>query len=70
MSIDHESVRGAVRGLDQALWDGLEVTGPGAQERCAVMFQEPASTAGRRQELTRKIDRLAAAKTELRQLSV
>ncbi|KIO03399.1 hypothetical protein M404DRAFT_145645 [Pisolithus tinctorius Marx 270] len=70
MSIDHEAVRGLERGLDRALWDGLEVTGPGAQERCAAMFQEPASIAGRRQELMRKIDRLAAAKTELRQLSV
>ncbi|KAI6014082.1 hypothetical protein PISMIDRAFT_212315 [Pisolithus microcarpus 441] len=70
MSIDHEAVRGVERGLDRALWDGLEVTGPGAEERCAAMFLEPASTAGRRQELTRKLERLTMAKGELRQLSL
>ncbi|KAI6014041.1 P-loop containing nucleoside triphosphate hydrolase protein [Pisolithus microcarpus] len=70
MSIDHEAVRGVERGLDRALWDGLEVTGPGAEGRCAAMFLEPASTAARRQELTRKIERLTMAKAELRQLSL
>ncbi|KAI6044464.1 P-loop containing nucleoside triphosphate hydrolase protein [Pisolithus marmoratus] len=70
MSIDHEAVRGIERDVEQALWDGLEVTGPGAEDRCAAMFQEHASTAGRRQELKRKIDRLAAARAELRQLTV
>ncbi|KAI6167303.1 P-loop containing nucleoside triphosphate hydrolase protein [Pisolithus thermaeus] len=70
MSIDHEAIRGVERGLDRVLWDGLEVTGPGAEERCAAMFQEPAATAGRRQELTRKIERLQMAKGELRQLTM
>ncbi|KAI6001196.1 P-loop containing nucleoside triphosphate hydrolase protein [Pisolithus albus] len=70
MAIDHEAVRGVERGLDRALWDGLEVTGPGADERCAAMFLEPASTAGRRQELTRKLERLTMAKAELRQLTL
>ncbi|KIK18141.1 hypothetical protein PISMIDRAFT_684430 [Pisolithus microcarpus 441] len=70
MSIDHEAVRGVERGLDRALWDGLEVTGPGADERCDAMFLEPASTAGRRQELTRKRERLTTAKAELRQLNL
>ncbi|KIO06579.1 hypothetical protein M404DRAFT_138011 [Pisolithus tinctorius Marx 270] len=70
LAIDHEMVRGMERGLDEALLDGLQVAGDGAHERCAAMLQEPAAIASKRQELLKKLERLRAARTELKRLSV
>jgi len=38
MAIDHELVRGLERGLDQALREGLQLTGVDALEHCAAML--------------------------------
>ncbi|KAG6325955.1 hypothetical protein ID866_13134 [Astraeus odoratus] len=59
-----------MNGLDQALRDGLQLTGADAQDRCATMLQEPPSIATKRQELNIKLERLKAAKIELMHLSV
>lgn len=69
-AIDHEAVRGLERNLEQTLRDGLQLTGPDAHERCALMLQEPPAIATKRQEITRKLERLQAAKVELLQLSI
>ncbi|KAI6108833.1 P-loop containing nucleoside triphosphate hydrolase protein [Pisolithus croceorrhizus] len=70
LAIDYEMVRGLERGLDEALLEGLQVTGEAAHERCAAMLQEPAAIASKRQELSKKLERLRAARTELKRLSV
>ncbi|KAI6010933.1 P-loop containing nucleoside triphosphate hydrolase protein [Pisolithus orientalis] len=70
LAIDYEMVRGLERGLDEALLDGLQVTGADAHERCAAMLQEPAAIASKRQELSKKLERLRAARTELKRLTV
>ncbi|KAI6107743.1 P-loop containing nucleoside triphosphate hydrolase protein [Pisolithus croceorrhizus] len=70
LAIDYEMVRGMERGLDQALLEGLHITGKDAHERCAAMLQEPAAIASKRLELSKKLERLRAARTELKRLSV
>lgn len=70
LAIDYEMVRGLERGLDEALLEGLQVTGEDAHERCAAMLQEPAAISSKRQELSKKLERLRAARTELKRLSV
>ncbi|KAI6044500.1 P-loop containing nucleoside triphosphate hydrolase protein [Pisolithus marmoratus] len=70
LAIDYEMVRGIERGLNGALLDGLQLTGEDAHERCAAMLQEPAAIASKRQELSKKLERLRAARTELKRLSV
>ncbi|KAI6010935.1 P-loop containing nucleoside triphosphate hydrolase protein [Pisolithus orientalis] len=62
LAIDYEMVRGLERGLHEALLDGLQVTGADAHGRCAAMLQEPAAIASKRQELTKKLERLRAAR--------
>ncbi|KIM53478.1 hypothetical protein SCLCIDRAFT_1222690 [Scleroderma citrinum Foug A] len=70
MAIDHEIVRGLGRGLDQALREGLQLTGSDAYERCSAMLQEPSRISMRRQEVLKKMERLREAKKELRKLNV
>ncbi|KAL4066187.1 P-loop containing nucleoside triphosphate hydrolase protein [Scleroderma citrinum] len=70
MAIDYELIRGLERGLDQALRDGLQLTGTDAHERCAALLREPASVAMKRQEVLKKLERLREARKELRKLSI
>jgi len=70
MAIDHEIVRGLGRGLEQALRDGLQLTGNDAYERCSAMLKEPCRISMRRQEMKKKLERLRDARKELRKLSV
>lgn len=70
LAIDFEAVRGLERGLHDALLDGLEITSDTGVERCAIMFQETAAIASRREDLKKKLERLRAARQELRRLSV
>lgn len=70
LAIDYEIVRGLHKGIEQALLDGLSLTGPDAHARCQLMVQEPSSVASRRIELQKKLDRLQAASLELRKLFV
>ena len=69
-AIDNEAVRGLERNLELVLRDGLQLTGIDAHERCAAMLQESPAVATRRSELTRRLERLRAAKLELMQFSV
>ncbi|KAL4066185.1 P-loop containing nucleoside triphosphate hydrolase protein [Scleroderma citrinum] len=70
LAIDNEAVRGLERNLEQVLRDGLQLTGIDAHERCAAMLEEFPAVVARRSELTRKLERLKAAKVELRQHSI
>ncbi|KAI6160830.1 P-loop containing nucleoside triphosphate hydrolase protein [Pisolithus thermaeus] len=70
LAVDYEMVRGMERGLDEALLKGLQITGGNAYKRCAAMLQEPAAIASKRQGLSKKLERLRAARTELKRLSV
>ena len=70
LAIDHEMVRGLERGMEYAMRDGLNLTGPDAQARCQMMVQEPSNVASRRTDLQKKLDRLQAASGELRKLLV
>ena len=52
MAIDYELVLGLERGLDQALREGLQLTGADAHEHCA------SSITIKRQEIPRRLERL------------
>ncbi|KAG2158748.1 P-loop containing nucleoside triphosphate hydrolase protein [Suillus bovinus] len=70
LAIDYEIVRGLHKGIEQALLDGLSLTGPDAHVRCQLMIQEHSTVSSRRIELQKKLDRLHAASVELRKLFV
>ncbi|KAL4066183.1 P-loop containing nucleoside triphosphate hydrolase protein [Scleroderma citrinum] len=70
MAIDYEAIRGLERNLEQALRDGLQLTGPDAHDRCALMLQESPAIAAKRTEITRRLERLQAAKLDILQLSI
>jgi hypothetical protein len=70
LAIDYEIVRGLHKGIEQALLDGLSLTGPDAQMRCQLMVQEHSNVSSKRTELQKKLDRLRAASVELRKLFV
>lgn len=70
LAIDYEIVRGLHKGIEQALLDGLSLTGPEAYSRCQLMVQEHSSVSSKRAELQKKLDRLRAASAELRKLFV
>lgn len=70
LAIDYEIVRGLHKGMEQALLDGLSLTGPDAYARCQLMVQEHSTVASKRTELQKKLDRLHAASLELRKLFV
>ncbi|KAG2121234.1 P-loop containing nucleoside triphosphate hydrolase protein [Suillus clintonianus] len=70
LAIDYEVVRGLHKGIEQALLEGLSLTGPDAHVRCQLMVQEPSTVASKRTELQKKLDRLRAASLELRKLFV
>ncbi|KAG6328165.1 hypothetical protein ID866_10924 [Astraeus odoratus] len=70
MAIDYEIVRGLERGLDEALRNGLRLTGQDAHERCAALLQEPVGVTSRRHEVLKKLERLRDARKELSRLSV
>ncbi|KAF9234006.1 P-loop containing nucleoside triphosphate hydrolase protein [Melanogaster broomeanus] len=40
MAIDYEIIRGLERGMDRALQEGLQITGPEGYNRCSAMLQE------------------------------
>ena len=69
-AIDYEAVLGIERNLVQTLRDGLQLTGPDAHERCALMLQEHPAVATKRHDIMMKLERLQAAKLELLQLSI
>ena len=68
MAIDNEIVMGLQKGIDQALQEGLQITGPDGYTRCKSMVEELSTIASARQELQKKMKRLHAARQELRRL--
>ncbi|KAH0828920.1 P-loop containing nucleoside triphosphate hydrolase protein [Lanmaoa asiatica] len=68
MAIDHEIVLGVQQGIDKVLQEGLEVTGPDGYNRCKGMLEERVSIVSTRREIQEKMQRLQAARQELRRL--
>ncbi|KIJ08216.1 hypothetical protein PAXINDRAFT_89188 [Paxillus involutus ATCC 200175] len=68
IAIDYEIVLGLEKNMDKALQDGLQITGPEGYSRCRNMLQEFSSVASRRQDVQKKMERLQAARQELKQL--
>ncbi|KAG6382183.1 hypothetical protein JVT61DRAFT_833 [Boletus reticuloceps] len=68
MAIDHEIILGLQRGIDEALREGLQITGPDGYSRCKSIVEEFSTIASARQELQKKMERLQAARQELRKL--
>ncbi|KAI0319289.1 P-loop containing nucleoside triphosphate hydrolase protein [Amylostereum chailletii] len=65
MKIDRALVLGMRVGLEQALFDGLNVKGPGAFDRCRQLLEEPMDVSQKREELTKRMQRLLRARDEL-----
>jgi hypothetical protein len=65
LAIDHELVRGIERGLLSILNTGLGINGPDGFRTCKELAQESPSVANRREELTKKLERLNVASQEL-----
>ncbi|KIJ13510.1 hypothetical protein PAXINDRAFT_80937 [Paxillus involutus ATCC 200175] len=68
IAVDYEIVLGLEKNMDKALQDGLQITGPEGYSRCRNMLQEFSSVASRRQDVQKKMERLQAARQELKQL--
>ncbi|EGO00516.1 hypothetical protein SERLA73DRAFT_71538 [Serpula lacrymans var. lacrymans S7.3] len=68
MAVDHDLVLGLEKGIQKAIIEDLQLTGPDAQERCRLLLQEQSSIRVRREELERKRERLNTAKEEIRHL--
>jgi hypothetical protein len=66
MGIDRTLVRGVTPNLQDVLYKGLAINGPGGgYERCKVFLSEREETAERRSELKKRRKRLLSAKEEL-----
>jgi hypothetical protein len=68
LAIDRELIWGLKDGLEVALHTGLGITGSDAHRICGELVQESAVVSSRREELTRKLNRLNEAKQELFQV--
>jgi Dynamin GTPase effector domain len=65
MCVDRTLLRGIKIGLEAALFNGLAIGGPGANDRCRALLSEPEDISERREDLQRKHERLWKAKEEL-----
>ncbi|KAI9441570.1 P-loop containing nucleoside triphosphate hydrolase protein [Lactarius indigo] len=68
MCIDRTLLRGVTVGLEDALFDGLGINGPGGYERCRKLLSEPGDVVERRSELEKRRLRLQLARKELTEL--
>ncbi|KIK81251.1 hypothetical protein PAXRUDRAFT_832978 [Paxillus rubicundulus Ve08.2h10] len=68
IAVDYEIVLGLEKNIDKALQEGLQITGPDGYSRCQNMLQELSSVASRRQDMQKKLERLQAARQELKRL--
>jgi Dynamin GTPase effector domain len=70
MAIDQELLCGLDwdRSIEKALLKGLGVSGPNAHQCCEALLQEPPNVMVRREELTKKRERLESAKEQLMSL--
>ncbi|KAK0499139.1 P-loop containing nucleoside triphosphate hydrolase protein [Armillaria luteobubalina] len=65
LAIDYDLIRGVDRGLLGTLSERLGIYGANGQSICKELAQEPPQIAGRREELTKKLERLQSASEEL-----
>ena len=65
LAIDHEFVFGVGRGMDLALYKGLELSGPDGRDICKDLAQEPLNISARRETLRNQLERLGRARQEL-----
>jgi hypothetical protein len=68
IAVDYEIVLGLEKNIAKALEEGLQITGPDGYARCQKMLQELSSIASRRQDVQKKLERLQAARQELKKL--
>jgi len=68
MSIDRTLLRGVTVGLEEALFDGLSISGPKGYERCRRLLSEPEDIVERRSELEKRRQRLLSAQKEFVEL--
>ena len=68
MAIDRDLVHGLEKGIDEALQEGLQITGLDGYNHCKSLIEEASSVASTRQEIQKKMERLQAARQELRRL--
>ena len=68
MAIDCGLVHGLERGIDEALREGLQITGLDGYNRCKSLVEEASSIASACQEIQKKMERLQVAQQELRRL--
>lgn len=69
MNIDYELLKGFSRSLDKNLLKEFKLSAEGAEKRCASLLQENPYTEIRREELYQDIERLKAARKQLRGIS-
>ncbi len=69
LAIDYDLVQGLDRGLLVTLYERLGIHGAKGQEICKELAQESPQMADRREELTKKLERLQTAYQELMQSS-
>jgi hypothetical protein len=65
MCIDRDLLLGVTAGLEEALFDGLGINGPGGYERCKKLLSEAEEVVVRRSELEKRYQRLLLARKEL-----
>ncbi|ESK87720.1 hypothetical protein Moror_1821 [Moniliophthora roreri MCA 2997] len=65
LAIDYELVRGLERNLLQTLFTGLKIHGADGHRICGDFAQESPQIAGRREELSQKLERLLSAVEQL-----
>ncbi|KAI9441571.1 P-loop containing nucleoside triphosphate hydrolase protein [Lactarius indigo] len=68
MSVDRTLLRGVTVGLEDALFDGLNINGPKGYERCRRLLSEPEDVVERRSELEKRRQRLLSAQKEFVEL--
>jgi hypothetical protein len=68
LAIDHELVRGIERDVLPILYAGLGINGSEGQRICEELAQESPNVAGKREELSKKLDRMISASQQLLQI--
>ena len=69
LAVDYELVQGIERDVLKILYMRLGINGPDGQRIAKELAQESAQVADKRQDLSKKLERLQIASTELLELS-
>lgn len=65
LAIDHEFIFGVERGIEEALYSGLKLSGPDGHKIARELVQEPGNISAQREQLQKKLGRLNTAREEL-----